>query len=134
MREIRFRGKQIDTGEWIEGGLDTDWGLPSEQRTRYWIIKPYYGSFAVVPETIGQYIGRTDKNGSKIFEGDIFNAGVKNCVFWFDETENAFVYGCSFGDGYRMSTATYATLDTKEIKIIGNVYDNPELLDGGNNG
>ena len=138
MREILFRGKRNDNGEWFEGGL--------VHRTRYYgdpcddyvIVEnaefdyDYYEAHTVIAETVGQFTGLTDKNGKKIFEGDIFKGKViegklVNYVFWYDEEERGFVYGSSYKKGYRMSLASYA-LSVKEFEVIGNIHDNPELL------
>ena len=68
MREILFRGKRIDNGEWIYGGIDSDWAMPYEKRKRYWIIPPFHDGVMVDPETVGQYTGINDKDGKKIVE------------------------------------------------------------------
>lgn len=123
MREILFRGKRIDNGEWVEG---------------YLIIRvtgiPYIGweafsdkGLQVDPDTVGQYTGVTDKNGKRIFEGDIIQNLDGISVVVFDEKTKGF---CMSFIEY-----PYETLDMGEMwddtEIIGNANDNPELMGGG---
>lgn len=133
MREILFRGKRTDNGDWVEGGI-----LCTENWTSIFVCKDYQGNFNeapysdieefdVIPETVGQYTGLTDKNGTKIFEGDIVKYGdtVHNVVF---EQRNGTAY---FGLVYStLETAPFDNYqDLRQIEVIGNIHDNPELLE-----
>lgn len=142
MREILFRGKRKDNGEWVKGYLYiTQRG--QNEISRY--SKSYdcerYTS-VVIPETVGQYTGLKDKNGTKIFEGDIVLVPYIDPIFkctWNDTSpcERAIVKHCNgmFCVEYIESGDKF-TLSAMDgyMKIIGNIYDNPELLGGNNNG
>lgn len=83
----------------------------------------------VIPETIGQYTGLKDKDGTKIFEGDIvtmpsYNGGRCKSVVYFKSGKFA-VDGSNYG---------FKDIRPKNMLVIGNIYDNPELLGGNNNG
>lgn len=118
MREILFRGKTI-LGKWIEGDLLQYLGCGKVY------IAQYYkgaGGQEVIPETVGQYTGLTDKNGTKIFEGDIvlLRDDEEPYQVTFDE--------CCFqvydsGVCYNMDC-----FRSEDIEIIGNEFDNSELL------
>ena len=135
MREILFRGKRVDNGEWV-------YGLP--YKAKYGCISSIINDdeerFLIFPETVGQYTGLTDKNGKEIYEGDIV------CTRFPKECEHAGNI-CSLGDilfrdGMFGIEWTQWKNDTfwglrridedfhKEIEVIGNIHDNPELLEG----
>lgn len=122
MREILFRGKTAG-GEWIEG-------TPMFFTDNYaQILRPLEHAKTVAPETVGQYTGLTDKNGKKMFEGDIVTG-----LFLFGRSVNGVV---AFRDGsfgllwYRGSIETFNAFTSMcniEYEVIGNIHDNPELL------
>ncbi len=139
MRDILFRGKRIDNGEWVEGHFYTQVYLPETiEEEWYWFIKPIGGksweSFRVAPETVSQYTGLLDKNGKKIFEGDICQTKGKPLI---DEKPFAVVWNDYYSGFYwenldnpretDMFTETVAEL----TEVIGNIHDNPELLEVG---
>ena len=111
MREIIFRGKRLDNGEWVEGSLWINIDRP-------FIISPgNCVGYPVDRATVGQYTGMNDKNGQRIFEGDIISlrTGRPHVVRFKD---GAFILEDS---AIPMSFAI-------KFEIIGNIYDNPELL------
>ena len=128
IREVIFRGKRTDNGEWIEGSLlGIDW---CDKPSTYSIAPntPVSVFYSVLPETVGQYTGLTDKNGVRIFEGDIIQSlesSVTGLVQWFPE-HSAFMVWCKSANEVGF---LYECADI--IKIIGNIHDNPELLEGG---
>ena len=137
MREILFRGKRIDNGELVEGGIVHQTDFYGDSVDRYFIIDgtdtdDNIGSaYRVLPDTVGQYTGLTDKNGKKIFEGDIIKGKFSNYAIWADEAERAFVYGKSYKGGYKNLMSDYLLKSScpNGIEIIGNIHDNPELLE-----
>ena len=136
IREVIFRGKRADNGEWVEGDvLQTRYhsGL-----IEYQIMPqtPVSSAYPVLPETVGQYTGLTDRNGIKmIFEGDICRFKRFNDVhvgkIIFNETTASFVMRYQSIVGAYGEKATHKMLlsDCDDIEIIGNIHDNPELLE-----
>lgn len=130
MREILFRGKRIDNGEWVEGGIVQ--GVVHElwrnSDRAYITVFPEFLSKVkleeVDPTTVGQYIGLPDKNGKKIFEGDIlrFPPGTYHPVFYDADY-------CGFGSCYFNDFDSLYKYNFKNIEVAGNIHDNPELLE-----
>ena len=146
MREILFRGKQVSDGEWIEGYVFPqviDGGYAPLCITTEPICANDYseilGNWAIVDSsTVGQYTGLTDKNGKKIFEGDILKiidkyqspfdddtneyTDITTDVVHFDDEGLCFSYGKS---------PFLCVVDnvTAEYEVIGNIHDNPEMLE-----
>lgn len=119
MREILFRGKRTDNSKWVDGYLRFVYVDVPQKASIY--SPKYVRSFDVISETVGQYTGLTDKNGIKIFEGDIVQHG--NLV-----VEVAYIEKYTRFAGKRKGY-TMAMFDWKSCEIIGNIYDNPELLE-----
>lgn len=142
-REILFRGKRKDNDEWICGDLlqDVESGICA--------IVSYVNLggnihdlsesciFAVIPETVGQYTGQPDKNGVKIFEGDIvkgtaYSAAKIGVIVWIDEISG---FGVRYAQNLVawenssiLRCAAIGKTDEFAAEVIGNIYDNPELL------
>ena len=145
MREILFRGKHARTGEWVEG-------FYYAQKHRYAGGNRFFGEHAmittginetsggwgestetmeyeVIPETVGQYTGLIDKNGKKIFEGDI----IKSCEY----DDVYFVKYCADNNYPAFDVVPEVDIEcnglshlhvVEGIEVIGNIHDNPELL------
>lgn len=133
MRDILFRGKRVDNGEWVYGSLVHSTKYYGETTDKWFILHggefdcDYYDAEEVLPETIGQYTGMKDKNGKKIFEADIVLKRTYNGKKPFPVTFDSGMFHCGYGGG--SSTATHGyTLDDRQIEIIGNVFDNPSML------
>lgn len=132
MREILFRGKRIDNGEWIQGhygGYTLMSGVTINA-----ISVPYKNSiggslcYDVDSTTVGQYTGLTDKNDKKIFEGDIVvvplsGKPAKGIVEYF-KTDI-----CGFAVITQPQYSNYVLQKNYAYEVIGNIHDNPELLE-----
>ena len=125
MREILFRGKAIDGGKWLYGDYQSYAGTAQiwENTTDgEW-------NYLVQPETVGQYTGQTDKNAKKIFEADIVLVdGEYGVVGWDDEASRFMI----LVDG-RIYAIALDRERGREVEVVGNIFDNPELLKGGDN-
>lgn len=131
MREILFRGKRKDNGEWVYG----NYAVTDNNEKQHFIFQNKAFEFEVVPETVGQYTGITDDNGKKIFEGDIL--GVTNDDPDYDYITKVYL-DCDTlcvdvqGQDYDYTSIGFAIEiwddECDQVEIIGNIYDNTELL------
>ena len=135
-REILFRGKRTDNGEWVEGWVTSQFKKHTEGELLTRIQSNVFGvgEHLVDTETVGQYTGLTDKNGKKIFEGDIIICKKEICGNFIDScVEIGFVemkhgaFGLHRKQGYYRPFKDW--LEDYEYEIIGNIHDNPELLE-----
>ncbi len=134
MNEILFRGKRIDNGEWVHGyyiaahyhwhnhGIHKDWIVSSACANGGWFT--IYGRYPVVAGTVGQYTGLTDKNGNKIFEGDI----VKGFNTFHDREERYVIRRTDVGLLFCEYGNEWHPCHIEQAEVIGNIYDNLDLL------
>lgn len=137
MREILFRGKCNGTGKWLCGDL-----LSVPELDRYMIMPQCPLPYRVDPATVGQFTGLLDKNGKKVFEGDIVTFGQNVYQITFEcgsfsllDSEGRMIpkiggindYCYSFGRLY--DECMWEDGWAYDIEIIGNIHDNPELLE-----
>lgn len=138
-RQVLFRGKQKDDGKWLQGfyAIQSNHACyQSELKYTSFILKDEFmdwglgglAEYEVIPESVGQFTGLTDKNGNKIFEGDIVKClslenGYVNKEVYYAEDRARFVLG-SLGSDYDFE-------EYINVEVIGNIYDNPELLHNG---
>ena len=131
-REILFRGKRKDNGEWVEGYcvviakcyyIFTGKLVIAKNATNF----EYY---SVSPETVGQFTGLTDKNGTKIFEDDVVIISSRSideedgiALIEWDEDDARFIF--AWGN----LVAGFDDFYSYEIEVIGNIHDNPELME-----
>ena len=133
MREILFRGKRVDNGEWVEGFYAIAIDYLSEKEIS--VIFPLdltlyphseFSSYKeVFHETVGQYTGVKDDHGTKIFEGDVVKCSMIYETGCYPHTETEIAEVRYITDGfYPLYRA-----ERKHLEVIGNIHDNPELLE-----
>lgn len=122
MREILFRGKAINGGQWLYGHF-TEYAGTSQ----IWTATDDGTWNAIVdPATVGQYTGLTDKNGVKIFEGDVLRYGETIHRAVFEQRNGTAYFGLVYGSQETLPFGHYQ--DLRQLEVIGNIHDNPELL------
>ena len=132
-REIKFRGKRVDNGEWIDGSLviDKNGGCQIIDYADH--VRDCYTWHEVLPESVGQYTGLKDRSGKEIYEGDIvqYSNSMENgkaivkyqsCTFVFDWFEQN-----TSSPSIIAESMSYFQCSA-ELEIIGNTIDNPELI------
>jgi len=145
MRDIEFRGKDITTGSWVYGTylkhqtyMPYPIGSSNNDREDYvhliltsgfadWGMKRGVDCFSVHEESVGQYVGLKDKNGNKVFEGDIllYSNNYKSTV-WYKN--GAFVRSYGNSNVYLVYDSFMNNDCLCDYEVIGNIYENPELL------
>ena len=116
MREILFKAKSVDNGEWIEGFY---YFTENPKLQNHHIIDKQGNCYGVIPETVCEYTGLMDKNGKRIFENDIVL-----CNRYDDEN-----YQVVMSDIWNLPREMFGSnLNWREV--IGNIFENPELLKG----
>ena len=142
MRDILFRGKRLENGEWVEGSFCMDareqfnglCGVDGFIRL-YDKAKGKMQSHEVDRETVGQYTGLKDKNGKKIFEGDVVSTDTERPYLIVEFRDGCFMFNCNDGgeDYYDIMLPILKEPQTvyKYGEVMGNIHDNPELLEGG---
>lgn len=146
-REILFRGKRVSNGNWIEGYfvlLAINEGLKHAIYTG--TDEGRFILFEVIPDTVGQFTGLCDKNGKKIFEGDILLeeekeysleeygekvVGTHNIVAYWNEKACGFWVRRTDKPKGKIYVPEEPLCESfaEELKVVGNIYDNPELLE-----
>lgn len=145
MREVLFRGKKTSNNEWVYGGIVHQTDFYGEKCDSYFIIdgtttwdNNIGEEFEVYSETLGQFTGLCDKNGKRIFEGDIVEAKLTNGNY------QGFSWGLQI---VSFKKGAFGLMNAKKeltpfesynpnvgFEVVGNIYDNNELLkDGGQN-
>lgn len=156
-RKILYRGKWVDTGEWVYGSIihkEEESPVPTlmDKYSAYFIctFSVYDCDLLVYPESVGQYTGMKDKNKNKIFEGDILKFQTPDgsiryfVVEWCTNDRKLMPLSGFEHDGHEVRIngwcfvwkgyALYPTVidgipDNEVMEIVGNVYDNPELIE-----
>lgn len=158
MREILFRGKQSDNNKWVYGSYFAHQKVnlciiteqdEVEKNTQHLIVQDkiacdwnFKNGIQVVdvnPKTLGQYTGLTDKNGTKIFEGDILSIPAylcdgEKCVCVYQGTDTGIGFELIKSKRYWLGDDIRILSDEwEDFEVIGNIHDNPELIQGDNN-
>ena len=121
MREILFRAKSTITKKWLIGYFYRPDILS------YVFLEEFYADEYIIPETLGQYTGLKDKNGTKIFEGDVvsYNGALYKVVFEDRNLSAYFGIAISAIETWQFSYQ----VPSDHMEVVGNIYDNPELLE-----
>lgn len=149
MRKILFRGKCVDSGEWVQGDLINNYDV--RKFIGEIVVDDHIGNTAdeydvavgfleVTPQTIGQYTELLDKNNMKIFEGDILKVNYEfedECYYTVEFTEGYYDSGVypflgwclAYNNSQHFRALTKWLIEEYAIEVVGNIFDNPELLE-----
>ena len=146
-REMLFRGKRVDNDEWLESNsINVQADIFGREHV-YMGVPVKYGKHPngyyiewheVIPETVGQYTGLPDKNGKKIFKGDLLKCesnlvwlvAFEDGAFVCKDDENVTYFTFYEHREYNSKTKKYENFIPKDFEIIGNIHDNPDFLKG----
>lgn len=130
-RTIKFRGKNLYNNEWIFGDLiqyeSGEMAIFSNKLSQYGCeATEMFNRSKVIPETVGQFTGLLDKNGKEIYEGDIIKGFDITIEVWYSEDRACFM--AEMKEPQNDMVDILGGYDTARMEIIGNIYDNPELI------
>lgn len=118
-RDIKFRAKEVNTNKWVFGDLHLIANFPH-------IHSEYYDKHLIYPDTIGQYTGLNDKNGKEIYSGDILKTFTgSKCEVVYHEAS----FKIRYNKRHEPNILTRSSVLVLDYEVIGNIYDNPELLE-----
>lgn len=124
-RIIKFRAQRFDNRKWVYGDLEYNPGNKVARIHSYDSKGSYEGQHIVIPESVCQFTGLLDRNGKEIYEGDITKAGTGEVyeICWYDDL-------ASFMAEMVYNEKPFMLFDIESARqsVIGNIYDNPELL------
>ena len=146
LKDILFKGKRVDNGEWIEGNLIFEYDHKIKEACTFIVSQemdfncPDFKPYEVKVETVAQYTGRNDKNNKKIFVNDIVKLKSGGGLFNFGYKEFVGVVKFRYGGGVRSTICQFyiealndehneADFNPQNLEIVGNIYDNPEFLE-----
>ncbi len=142
-RQIKFRGKSVDNGEWLYGNLIQRIGRFSGIMFDYEHGgKIYYAEQPVDPDTVGQFTGLHDRTGKEVYEGDVVfwitidmrgrGKGEQGAIIWDNPTMSwAIMRDKPTSDGRPCIISR--PFDKKHLEVVGTIHDNPELLEKAKN-
>ena len=143
MREIKFRGQRVDTGEWVYGYYANYTYQGKNKITGHFVFEYPNKQYEIYTETVGQFTGLYDLNGTEVYEGDIveltntYKGMNTKSIVEIDFID--FTFAGKWAEEYSPSGYMYNPLGSYNfpivtIEVIGNIYENPELLEGLANG